>query len=283
MTELTDAESIEVVGEDPRCGAVRIRRSFGRSTVDQTIRLAAGSRRVDFATTVEWHERHRLLKVAFPVDVHSARATYEIQYGHVERPTHANTSWDWARFEVCAQTWADLAEPDYGVALLNDCKYGYDIAGNVMRLSLLRSPTAPDPEADQGTHTFTYSLYPHVGDLRTGGVIEAAHALNCPLRVVPADGSPGPRPPTSSLLRIGGAGVLVGAVKRADDGDALVVRLYEAYGQRSTTRLEVDEPFARASEVDLLERELSPLPFDGPGVPLSFRPFEIKTVRLERA
>jgi alpha-mannosidase len=282
MTELVAVDTIEVVGSDPHRGAIRVRRSFGRSTLEQVVSLDAGSRRLDFATTVDWRERHRLLKVAFPVGVHSPRATYEIQYGHVERPTHANTSWDWARFEVCAQTWADLAEPDYGVALLNDCKYGYDIAGNVMRLSLLRSPTAPDPEADQGEHAFTYSLFPHAGDLRRGGVIEAAHALNSPLRVVPASGASAARPSSASLLGVDRAGVIVGAVKRADDGDDLIVRLYEAYGQRHTARLETGRPIQGVAEVDLLERPLTPLLADGSGVVLTFRPFEIKTLRIQR-
>ena len=122
------------------------------------MRLASGSRRLEFVTEVDWHERHKFLKVAFPVNVLAARATYEIQFGHLERPTHTNTSWDVARFEVCAHRWADLGEPGYGVALLNDCKYGYDIHGNVMRLSLLRGPGWPDPESDQGSHRFSYAL-----------------------------------------------------------------------------------------------------------------------------
>jgi alpha-mannosidase len=223
-----------------------------------------------------------MLKVAFPVDVHSNRATFEIQYGHVERPTHSNTSWDWARFEVCAHRWADLSEPDYGVALLNDCKYGYDISGNVMRLSLLRSPTSPDPEADQGRQEFTYALFPHQGDLRRGGVVQAAYELNSPLRAVPADRDAlGLR--EASFLQSDNDGVIVEAVKRAEDSDALIVRLYEAYGQRHSSRLSTARHIAAAAVVDLLERELSPLDTDGQTVALEFRPFEIKTVRLTLA
>ena len=164
--DLTDITSIEIVERRPLRAAVRFVRHFGASTITQTVRLGSGARRIEFDTEVDWHERHKFLKVAFPVDVRAARATYEIQYGHVERPTHANTSWDVARFEVCAHRWADLSEPGYGVALLNDCKYGYDIHGNVMRLSLLRSPGWPDPESDQGAHRFSYALFPHAGDLR---------------------------------------------------------------------------------------------------------------------
>ena len=141
-TDITDVSSIAVVERGPLRGAVQFVRELGHSTITQTMRLTSGSRRLEFVTEVDWHERHKFLKVAFPVNVHAARATYEIQFGHLERPTHVNTSWDVARFEVCAHRWADLSEPGYGVALLNDCKYGYDIHGNVMRLSLLRGRRA---------------------------------------------------------------------------------------------------------------------------------------------
>jgi len=280
-TELVEADLVEVVESGPLRATLRVRRSFGASTVDQTMTMWAGSRRLDFHTVVDWHERRKLLKVAFPVDVHSARATFEIQSGHVERPTHANTSWDWARFEVCAQTWADLSEPDYGVALLNDCKYGYQVAGNVMRLSLLRAPVSPDPEADQGRHEFTYSLYPHVGDLRRGRVVEAAHELNSPLRVVDIEApTTGRRPASSSLVRVDRPGVVVQAIKQADDGDGFIVRMYEAYGRRHRTQLVIGAPIRSASVVDLLERQLQTLDVAGPLIELEFRPFEIKTLRL---
>ena len=144
VTDLDGLQSVEVTETGPLRRSLRVTRTFGDSEIVQDIRLEAGSHFVDFATTVDWHETNRLLKVAFPVAVRSGRATYEIQYGHVERPTHDNTSWDVARFEVCGHKWADLSESGYGVALLNDCKYGYDISGNVIRLSLFaprRGPT----------------------------------------------------------------------------------------------------------------------------------------------
>src|SRR5579859_4276952 len=164
-------------------GAVRFTRRFGSSRLSQRMVLDAGSRVLRFECDVDWHEDHKLLKVAFPVAVRSTRATYEIQFGHVERATHTNTSWDQARFEVCGHRWADLGEAGYGVALLNDSKYGYDIHGSVMRLSLLRAPTHPDPNADRGRHRFTYALMPHLGDFRAAGVIAAAEDLNAPLRL----------------------------------------------------------------------------------------------------
>ena len=193
-------------------------REFGDSTITQTMRLASGSRRLDFDTEVDWHEHHKFLKVAFPVDVHASRATYEIQFGHLERPTHTNTSWDVARFEVCAHRWADLSEPGYGVALLNDCKYGYDIHGNVMRLSLLRARAGPIPESDQGAHRFAYALFPHAGDLREAGVIAEAEAFNVPLVALPAD-RVGTRP-AASFVRVDRPNVTVEAVKKADREDA---------------------------------------------------------------
>ncbi len=142
---------------------IEIHRRILHSTYVQRISLSYNSPRIDFDTTIDWQERHVLLKVAFPVDILSPVATYEIQWGNVQRPTHRNTSWDWARFETCAQKWVDLSEGDYGVSILNDCKYGHDILGNVIRISLLRAPTHPDPEADQGQHRFAYSILPHVG------------------------------------------------------------------------------------------------------------------------
>ena len=162
---------------------LEIRRRILHSDYVQRISLAHNSPRLDIDTTIDWRERHVLLKVAFPVDVLTPTATYEIQWGNVERPTHRNTSWDWARFETCAQKWVDLSEGGYGVSLLNDCKYGHDIHDNVMRISLLRSPTMPDPEADQGEHRFVYSLLPHA-DRWNETTVAAAYALNDPLLVV---------------------------------------------------------------------------------------------------
>ena len=174
--------SVEVVEAGPLHATIEIHRRILHSEYVQRISLAHNSPRLDFETTIDWHERHVLLKVAFPVDVLTPVATYEIQWGNVQRPTHRNTSWDWARFETCAQKWVDLSEGDYGVSVLNDCKYGHDIRDNVIRISLLRSPTMPDPEADQGEHRFAYSLLPHTG---TWGetTIGAAYALNDPLLV----------------------------------------------------------------------------------------------------
>jgi len=284
MVPLDDVESVDVEEEGPLRAGIRVTRSFGDSRVTQIIRLAAGSRFVDFVTDVEWHETNRLLKVAFPVDVRSLRATYEIQYGHVERPTHANTSWDVARFEVCAHKWADLSEPGYGVALLNDCKYGYDIAGNVIRLSLLRSTTWPDPVADRGHHHFTYRLLPHSGDLRAGGVVDAGYDLNVPLRAVATSPHRGTMGTSVSMLSVDTGNVVVEVVKRSDDDTgALVVRLYEAWGQRGPVTLHAPWDLRGATRTDLLERHVDEVATEGADLTLDMAPFQIATLKLERA
>ena len=174
------ATSIEMVENGGLRQTVEIQRKILNSTYIQRISLSHNSQRLDFDTHIEWNERHVMLKVAFPVDILSPQATYEIQWGNVQRPTHRNTSWDWARFETCAHKWVDLSEGDYGVSLLNDCKYGHDIHDNVMRITLLRSPTMPDPMADFGEHQFCYSLYPHAGSWKEETQREA-YLLNDPI------------------------------------------------------------------------------------------------------
>jgi alpha-mannosidase len=284
LVDLTDVTSVTVVESGPRRAGVRFVREFGSSRIVQTMRLASGSRRLDFDTEVDWHERHKFLKVAFPVDVLAAHATYEIQYGHLERPTHANTSWDTARFEVCAHRWADLGEPGYGVALINDCKYGHDIRGNVLRLSLLRAPGWPDPESDQGAHRFAYALFPHPGDLRDAGVIAEAEVFNAPLTARPASvGNRGAVPMASSIVRADRPNVTVEAVKRADREDAIVVRVTEAWGARGRVRLSTAFPFASVTRVDVLERDRDVVTHADRTLELDLRPFELVTLKFAPA
>lgn len=279
--DLEKAESVRVVEQHPLKAVIRVERTFGASRIEQEIILRAGSPRLDFRTVVEWQERRKMLKVAFPATVRANRATFEIQYGHLERPTHMNTSWDLARFEVCAQKWADLSEPGGGLALLNDCKYGHDVLGHVLRLSLLRAPTAPDPRADRGRHEFTYSVMPHGGDFRAAGVIEQAYALNVPLIVRSMKASAGDLPAERSFFQVEGRALVPEAIKRSDDGRAIIVRLYEAHGSRGRARLSCALPFGKASLANLLEEPIAALTVRDGGVELDFQPFEIITVRLE--
>ena len=274
VTDLVAVDSIEVVERHPLRGSVRFIRSFGASTITQTMRLTAGSRRLEFHTDVAWHERHRFLKVAFPVSVRSTRATFEIQHGHLERPTVANTSWDEARFEVCGHRWADLSEPGYGVALLNESKYGYDILGHTIRLSLLRAPGFPDPEADQGSHHFAYALVPHEGDLRDAGVIAEAEHFNLPLSLLAGQGE-------GRVVSVDRPGVSVEAVKWADRSDAVVVRLCEVWGSRGPVRVTLHRPFMSVVRTDLLERVVSPLVGHDGTVELELGPFELVTLAFD--
>lgn len=278
VTNLTGLDSAgDVEAHRLRC-SVRFTRRFGSSTITQVMTLTAGSRRIDFTTDVDWQERHRFLKVAFPVAVHSPRATFEIQHGYMERSTTENTSWDRARFEVCAHRWADLGEPGYGVALLNDCKYGYDIRGHTMRLSLLRGPGYPDPSADRGTHRFTYALLPHPGDFRSARVTEQAEALNLPLTIIA--GQPAR---DGAVVSIDRPGVSVEAVKWADDGDGVIVRLCEVHGSRGPVTVTLHAGpgiIATAHRCGILERPQRQLDLDGRSVTLTLRPFELVTLRF---
>jgi len=279
------ATSVEVEESGPLHAVLVVKRRILHSEYVQRISLAYDSPRLDFETTIDWSERHVLLKAAFPVDVLSPVATYEIQFGNVERPTHRNTSWDWARFEVCAQKWADLSEGGYGVSLLNDCKYGHDIRDNVMRISLLRSPTSPDPEADQGEHRFAYSLLPHAGGW-SEATIAAAYHLNDPLIVAASEpeggeaGSAGSSCLTGSLVSVDSPNVVVETVKWAEDGEGIIVRLYESQRRRGRVILTACFSLAAAWRTNLLEENQEKLEIRADRVPLSIRPYEIVTIRL---
>jgi alpha-mannosidase len=279
--ELDAPAVIEPVENGPLRATVRVERQLTpQAHLVQFIRLEANSRRLDFETCLAWHEPHALLKVAFPVTIHSPWATCEIQFGHLDRPTHRNTSRDIARFEVCAHKWIDLSEGDYGVALLNDGNYGSDVKHNVLRLRLLRAPNYPDERADIGSHPFTYSLLPHRGKLESSGVPLAGYDLNVPFHVRMLPVQHGMLARAHSYFRVDKPNLVIEAVKRAEDGDGLIVRLFEAYRRRGSARLLVNGLCSRATRTDLLERNLHDLPVQGGAVAFEYRPFEIITLRL---
>jgi alpha-mannosidase len=279
------AESVEVVENGPLRGTLEIRRRILNSEIIQRISLTHNSCRLDFDTTVQWHERHILLKTAFPVDILSPVATYEIQWGNVERPTHRNTSWDWARFETCAQKWVDLSEGDYGVSLLNDCKYGHDIHRNVIRLTLLRGSTDPDPDADLGEHCFAYALLPHVGNWHSDTTAEA-YAFNNPLLVW--ENKLGSKAVTSgkglgrqkSFFRVDVPNVIIETVKIAEDGRGVIVRLYESQRKRGPFTLLTSFPISEAWRTNLLEENLEPFENEETQVKAYIKPYQILTFRL---
>jgi len=212
------------------------RKISNRSWIKQTISLSAFSRRLEFDTEVEWQESHQFLKVEFNWDIVSDHATYEIQYGAIQRPNHYNTTLDTARFEVCGHKFADLSDAGYGVALLNDCKYGYATHGKSQRLSLLRSPKGPDAHADMGRHYFKYAVYPHKGHFHASDVVQQAYEFNVPL--LPRFPQAGVHRNRSYFTLKGSNNVILDWVKKAEDSNDLIVRLYEAYGGRSVTKLQ---------------------------------------------
>lgn len=277
---LSEKAEISPITDGARAG-VEVKKTFMHSTITQKIWLYDDIARIDFDTDMDWHESHLVLKTAFPVDVLSDKATYEIQFGAVERPTHMNTSWDAAKFEVCAHKYADLSEYGYGVSLLNDCKYGHDIHDGVMRLTLVKCGTYPDPTADQGAHTFTYSLYPHAGDYRAAGTVQQAYLLNNPLIAQKLPKQSGILPESASLIMVDCENVLAETVKKAETGNAVIVRLYEAYHQRADVTVRAGFDFKRVSVCDLLENEESTLENDGRSITLSMKPYEIVTLRFE--
>ncbi len=270
------ATSVRVVEAGPLRATLEVRRRILNSEYVQRISLTYNSPVLQFDTWIDWRERHIFLKAAFPVDILSPVATHEIQWGSIQRPTHRNTSWDWARFETAAQKWVDLSEDNFGVALLNDCKYGHDIHDNVIRISLLRSPTEPDPEADQGEHRFTYSLFPH-RRARPGYIGRYAYQLNDPLIVRRGDG--GDTPEEDAFLQPA-PDVIVETVKAAEDGRGTIVRLYEPNRARHYTTLRFGFDVREAWITNLLEEDQEQLKVNGHEVELYLRPFQIVTLRV---
>lgn len=261
---------------------IRVTRHYGNSVITQEIRLRRNSKRIDFNTEIDWHEDHMLLKAAFPVDIRAMNATYDIQFGNIERPTHRNTSWDAAKFEVCAHKWADLSEYGYGVSLLNDCKYGYSIEDNNMKLSLLKAATYPYPEADRGHHKFTYSLLPHIGDFREGGIVQEGYALNMPLLAQRIESQNGELPECWSLICAEQENIVIETVKKAEDDDSVIVRFHEAYNQKGYVHITTGFDFRTVYLVDLLEENPVIIPHEGRSLMLQVRNYELVTLKFIR-
>jgi alpha-mannosidase len=251
---------------------------FGQSTLQQRIVLTAGSHRIDFITIVDWKENQKMLRTSFPVAIFATEATCDIQFGSIKRPTHRNTSWDMAKYEICAQKWVDLSQWDYGVALLNDCKYGYKVSENVLDLNLLRSPNYPDPHADRAQHEFTYALYPHAGNHIVGNVVHAGYELNVPLRPVP--GVP-QQSHHLSLAHVEADNIIIETVKKAEKSDDIILRLYESSGATTRTTLTFDREIKAIWSTNLLEKSEKSLDHQQKSVGLTLSPFEILTLRMQ--
>lgn len=279
--EINEVESAAVIETGPLRATLRITRRFLDSTLTQDIRIYSQIPRLDFVNRIDWREKQILLKTAFPVDFHADKATYEIQYGNLERPTYWNTSWDYARFEVCAHKWADLSEEGYGVSLLNDCKYGHDIKDGVMRLTLLKSAVEPNVDADREVHRFTYSLFPHAGSWKQAGTVEMAYSLNCPMYAKLSEAHPGQLPSEFSLAKVDQPNVIMEVVKKAEDSDDLIIRMYECYNRRTLAKLDFFFELAGVWECDLMENELGPVDYNQNSFRFEIKPYEIKTFKLK--
>ncbi len=269
--------SREVVADGPLQLRVRCTYRIGRhSVVTQDVVFHSTSPQVDFETVVDWAETRTFMKALFPLAIWAEKARHEIQYGHADRPTHTNLIQDRARFEVCAHKWTDLSDDGFGVALLNDSKYGVSVEGGEIGLSLLKSGIHPDPRGDEGRHAMTYSLLPHAGPFSVGAVVRPAYELNVAPVAAPVGADTGDLP---SLLSIDAPNVIVEVVKWAEEGDAFVVRMYEAgrAGARATLTLNV--PITSVEVTNLLEEKPEPVAVTDGQVTLDFRPFEIKTIR----
>lgn len=278
MEEITGPTKQEVIENGTLRTVIRQEWQFHQSCITQDMILYAKDRRIDFKTHVDWQETQKLLKAAFPVDIRTTYATYDVQYGNVRRPNNSNTSWDRARFETVAHRWVDLSEHDYGVSLLNDCKYGHDIHDNVMRISLLKAATYPDYAADKGEHDFTYSLLSHKGDFVEGKTVQEAFDLNQPMEV--AEGIL--RMPTEAgkgIVHLEGAHVELDALKKSEDGQYLVLRFHEYAGAKGKVFVDTGFQVKAYAESDLMERPQEE--FKQGEIRLTVKPYEIKTLLIK--
>jgi len=288
-----DAWDVDVFYENTRVGEVKEMRferfahgpvrqgirfdlKIGQSTLKQWVTLVSGSKRLDFRTEVDWQERHRMLRVSFSVNVRAEQASFDIQYGYVRRNTHCNTSWDRARFEVVGHRYADLSDNDFGVALLNDCKYGYKVKDHVLDLNLLRSTTHPDPDADRGVHTFTYSLLPHVGTLPESEVIAQAAQLNQGVGQFAGFRAQNVELP----VLLAGQGLSLEVLKKAEKENALVIRVVELLGRHSKGELVFKNATGQLVETNLLEWTEEKTVLLKKRVPIELKPFEIRTYKV---
>lgn len=276
MREVTDLTRMEVTEKGPLHMVVRLEWNYMNTKIKQDMTFYVEDKRIDFKTWVDFRERKQLMKVAFPVDIRSTYATYDVQYGNVQRPTHWNTSWDWARFETVAHKWVDLSERNYGVSLMNDCKYGHDIKNNVIRLTLLKSATHPDTEQDQGEHEFTYSLLPHEGSWVDADTEIRAYYLNNPLKVEAGKA----KEDAYSFLNIDNKYIEVDAVKRSEDGKTLVIRCHEYTGGKQKATITLDAKVKGWQESNLMEKPEGDH-FTSEAITLEFGPYEVKTVLVE--
>lgn len=280
--ELNEPAQLDVVEEGPVRIAIKVSRTYLDSTMEQYLYFYRDLPRIDIRNEIDWREKQILMRAYYPVDVHTNEATYEIQYGNVKRPTHYNTSWDFAKFEVCAHKWLDVSEQDYGVGLMNDCKYGYSVHDGVIGCTMLKSAVYPNPDADKEHHTFWYSICPHKGGFDQAGMVAQSYLFNNPCVVVEKDNQGGTLPRTASWISVDDPNVVVEVVKQAEDSEDMIVRLYQSLNQRSQVKLMTGFDVKRAAVCTMLEQEETELAVEKNQMTLSLKPFEIVTLKLVR-
>ncbi|HOO26822.1 MAG TPA: alpha-mannosidase, partial [Lachnospiraceae bacterium] len=278
--EITELDSIKLVEEGPVRATICVKRSYLDSTIAQYISLLYNSPEIIIRNEIDWRENHIFMKSIFPVDIHTDEAVYEIQYGNVKRKTHYNTLWDYAKFEVCMHKWLDVSEDGYGVSMLNDCKYGCHVHNGEIGISMLKSATYPNPQADKEHHSFIFSIYPHSGDWKAAGTIKRAYAMNNPMCAVIKENKNGQLPEAYSLVSVDAENAVIEVVKKAEEGDALIVRLYETYNKRTAVNMTFSEDIKKITECNMLEEEEAELPFDKKTASFILKPYEIKTCRI---
>ncbi len=277
---LTTLDSVEIINDGARRG-IKIVRPYKQSTITQTVWFWDDIAKIDFDTVADWHQHHLMVKAVFPTNINSDKATYEIQFGTVERPTHKNTSWDKAKFEVCAQKFADLSEGGYGVSIINDCKYGHDIHDGNISLSLIKCATYPNEEADQGIMPFTYSICPHSGRFDESETAKLAYYLNFPMTAVKASGENSALPESYSAVTLDKENIICETVKQSECGDGTIIRLYESKNKRGFAELSTDIKFEKAYLCDLMENEICELKAGNGKIELEIGCFELVTVKLK--
>ena len=280
-----DVTEMTVVEKGPVRGCVKIVRTYLDSTITQYISIYADLPRIDIRNVIDWKEHQILLKDYFPVDIHTSEATFEIQYGNVKRNTHDNTSWDFAKFEVCHHKWLDVSEDGYGVSVLNDCKFGVGVRDGRIGLSMLKSAIYPNPDTDKEVHEFTYSIYPHQGDWKAAHTVQQAYQLNNPLKAVLKTNAGGTLPAAKAFVTGCPENIQIEVIKKAEDSEAIILRLYECYNRRTQVSLTFDQTIKAAAVCNMME-EISPaetaqLIIGEKTLTFQMKPYEIKTLCLE--
>lgn len=278
--DISDVQSAAVIEKGAVRTVVEVVRKFNASLIRQFFIFYDHTARIDVAYDIDWKEKNIAIKADYPVDVNASRATFDIQFGNLERTTTNNTLADFAQFESCGHKWADLSDNGFGLAVLNDCKYGWTIKDGHIRPTLLRSATSPNWAQDRERHAFTYAIYPHAGAVNTSATVQEAYSVNLPLLTVFSEAHEGKLPAEYSLVSADKNDIIIETVKKAEDSDALILRVFETWNKKTDTVLTFADSIKSAKICNLLEEKDEDIAFGEKEISLSFRPFEIKTLKI---